>query len=170
MTELSVFAFDSHAVRVVLRDGDPWFVAADVCAALTIGNTAMALERLDDDEKGVSSIDTLGGMQQMAIVNEPGLYTLILGSRKPEAKRFKRWITHEVLPSIRKTGAYVDPKAPGAIGVQAQPMPYLSHVADFHVAADRVFRSVLRSARTAGVPLPAATRARRRSEGPGHRR
>lgn len=158
MSDLSVFAFDSQAVRVVMVDGEPWFVAADVCAALTIGNTAMALERLDDDEKGVSSIDTLGGMQQMAIVNEPGLYTLILGSRKPEAKRFKRWLTHEVLPSIRKTGAYVDPAASGAMGVQVQPMPYLSHVADFHVAADRVFRSALRSARSSGVPLPSAIR------------
>ena len=83
---------------------------------------------------------------------------LIVGSKLPAAERFERWVFEEVLPSIRKTGAYVDPKAPGAMGVQAQPMPYLSHVADFHVAADRVFRSVLRSARTAGVPLPAAVR------------
>ena len=83
---------------------------------------------------------------------------LIVGSKLPAAEAFERWVFEEVLPSIRKTGAYVDPKAPGAMGVQAQPMPYLSHVADFHVAADRVFRSVLRSARTAGVPLPAAVR------------
>jgi hypothetical protein len=83
---------------------------------------------------------------------------LIVGSKLPAAEAFERWVFEEVLPSIRKTGAYVDPKAPGAMGVQAQPMPYLSHVADFHVAADRVFRSVLRSARTAGMPLPAAVR------------
>ena len=66
----------------------------------------MATERLDNDEKGVSSIDTPGGKQEMSIVNEPGLYTLVLGSRKPEAKAFKRWVTHEVIPSIRKTGGY----------------------------------------------------------------
>lgn len=94
------------AVRVITRDGEPWFVAADVCAALTVGNTAMAMARLDDDEKGVSSIDTPGGQQRLAIVNESGLYSLILGSRKPEAKRFKKWVTAEVLPSIRKTGVY----------------------------------------------------------------
>ena len=70
----------------------------------------VALSRLDDDEKGVSSIDTLGGVQTMATVNESGLYSLIMGSRKPEAKRFKKWVTAEVLPSIRKTGSYgVDP-------------------------------------------------------------
>lgn len=93
-------------VRTVLRDGEPWFVAADVCKALELGNVSRAVERLDDDEKGITPIHTLGGEQEMLIVNEPGLYTLILGSRKPEAKAFKRWITHDVLPSIRKQGYY----------------------------------------------------------------
>lgn len=96
----------SFSVRAMLRDDGPWFVAADVCAALTIGNSRDALDRLDADEKGVGSIDTLGGLQQLATVNESGLYSLILGSRKPEAKPFKRWVTSEVLPQIRKTGAY----------------------------------------------------------------
>lgn len=106
-THLVPFYFEGHPVRIVTGlDGEPRFVAADICEALTIGNSRMALERLDDDEKGVSSIDTLGGAQDMSVVNESGLYTLILGSRKPEAKRFKRWVTHEVLPSIRKTGSY----------------------------------------------------------------
>ena len=159
MSDLNVFAFDSQAVRVVMVDGQPWFVAADVCEILGFGNPRQAVES-HVDEEDVQKLDTLtaGGTQQTNHVNESGLYALIFGSTKPEAKRFKRWVTHDVLPSIRKTGAYVDPKAPGAMGVQAQPMPYLSHVADFHVAADRVFRSVLRSARTAGVPLPAAVR------------
>ena len=86
-----------------LKDGqgEPWFVAADVCAALGIEQAHHALDRLDDDEKGVASITTLGGAQSMGTVNEPGLYSLILGSRKPEAKRVKKWVTGEVLPSIR---------------------------------------------------------------------
>ena len=103
---LTEFVFNAMPVRVVQADGEPWFVAADVCAVLGLGNVSMALERLDDDEKGVSSIDTLGGAQQMAVINESGLYSLVLGSRKPEAKPFKKWVTAEVLPSIRKTGAY----------------------------------------------------------------
>jgi prophage antirepressor-like protein len=102
-----IFAFDSHALRVVTIAGEPWFVAADVLDAIELDRKA--LERLDDDEKGVSSIHTLGGEQAMNIVSEPGLYSLVLGSRKPEAKRFKRWVTHEVLPSIRKTGRYAAP-------------------------------------------------------------
>lgn len=89
-----------------MKDGEPWFVAADVCRALGIGNSRDATARLDSDEKGVVLTDTLGGQQKLGIVNEPGLYTLVLGSRKPQAKEFKRWITHEVIPSIRKHGAY----------------------------------------------------------------
>ena len=96
-------------MRTVLKDGEPWFVAADVCRALEIGDTHKAVERLDDDEKGRSLIPTLGGEQELLIVNEPGLYTLVLGSRKPEARAFKRWITHEVIPSIRKHGGYLTP-------------------------------------------------------------
>lgn len=94
-------------VQVTVKDGEPWFVAADVCRALGIGNPRMATARLDDDEKGVISTDTPGGQQKMNVVNEPGLYALVLGSRKPEAKAFKRWITHEVIPSIRKSGGYI---------------------------------------------------------------
>lgn len=97
-----------HAVD---RDGEPWFVARDVCDALGIANSRQAMSRLDEDEKGVISNDTLGGTQEMAFVNEPGLYTLVLSSRKPEAKAFKRWITHEVIPSIRRTGGYMAAKS-----------------------------------------------------------
>ena len=105
--ELQVFNSSEFGnVRVVQVDGEPWFVAADVCRALEISNSRDAVARLDDDEKGVGSTDTLGGKQGMQIINEPGLYTLVLGSRKPEAKAFKRWVTHEVLPSIRKHGSY----------------------------------------------------------------
>lgn len=108
MNDVTIFRKDEFgAVRAVTLEGEPWFVAADVCRALGIGNSRDATARLDDDEKGVVSTDTLGGKQELTIVNEPGLYALVLSSRKPEAKAFKRWITHEVIPSIRKTGGYI---------------------------------------------------------------
>ena len=106
MSNLSIFNFESHTVRSTLVDGEPWFVAADVCRALTIADASMAVARLDDEEKGTSSIGTLGGTQEMTTINESGLYSLTLTSRKEEAKRFKKWLTSEVLPSIRKTGKY----------------------------------------------------------------
>jgi len=102
--QLSTFCFNSNTVRAITINDAPWFVASDVIAVLTLDRKA--LERLDDDEKGVSSIHTLGGSQQMTIINESGLYSLILGSRKPEAKKFKKWVTAEVLPAIRKNGKY----------------------------------------------------------------
>lgn len=111
MNDLTIFENAQFGqVRTINRGGEPWFIAADVCAALEISNSRDAITRLDDDEKGVASTDTLGGKQNMAIVNESGLYTLVLGSRKPEAKQFKRWITHEVIPAIRKHGAYLTPQ------------------------------------------------------------
>lgn len=106
--QLRVFeSTEFGTVRTVEMNGEPWFVAVDVCRALEIGNSRQALARLDDDEKGVILNDTLGGKQEMATVSEAGLYALVLSSRKPEAKAFKRWITHEVLPVIRQHGAYM---------------------------------------------------------------
>ena len=90
-----------------MKDGEPWFVAVDVCRALEIQNTTQALGRLDEDERSMLNIGRQG---EASIVNEPGLYTLVLGSRKQEAKAFKRWITHEVIPTIRKHGAYMTPE------------------------------------------------------------
>ena len=117
MSNIVAFDFESHDVRVVIdQDGDPLFVAADLLSTLNLDRKA--LERLDDDEKGVSSIHTPGGMQEMTVVSESGLFNLVLGSRKPEAKRFKRWVTHEVLPSIRKTGSYA---APGSVAALPAP-------------------------------------------------
>lgn len=101
------FSFSDQPMRVVVLDDGPWFVSADILNALSLDRKAM--ERLDSDEKGVSSIHTPGGQQTVAIVNESGLYSLILGSRKPEAKKFKKWVTSEVLPAIRKTGGYQQP-------------------------------------------------------------
>lgn len=108
MQEIRVFeSAEFGAVRVAEIDGEPWFIAADVCRALDVKNGRDAVSRLDDDEKGVALTDTLGGRQEMAAVSEAGLYALVLSSRKPEAKAFKRWVTHDVLPSIRKHGAYM---------------------------------------------------------------
>ena len=96
---------DFGSIRTVMIDGAPWFVATDVCAAIDVDRTAV--RRLDDDEKGVHFWHTPGGNQKINIINEYGLYSLVMGSRKAEAKAFKRWITHEVIPSIRKHGAYM---------------------------------------------------------------
>lgn len=108
MNELKVFENAQFGrVRTVMQDGVPWFVATDVCKALELDRTWNAIQRLDEDEKGATSISTPGGQQIVTIINEPGLYALVLSSRKPEAKAFKRWITHEVIPSIRKSGGYI---------------------------------------------------------------
>ena len=96
-------------VRIIEKDGEPWFVAKDVCNVLELANPRSSMALLDEDERGVHSMDTPSAKQEMAIISEAGLYSLILRSRKPEAKAFKRWVTHEVLPSIRKTGAYLAP-------------------------------------------------------------
>ena len=104
-----VKVYKNSPVRIVEKDGEPWFVARDVCKVLEITKVDSAIRNLDADEKGAHTVSTPGGNQEMTIVSEAGLYSLILRSRKPEAKAFKRWVTHEVLPSIRKTGAYLSP-------------------------------------------------------------
>ncbi len=104
-----VFNYEERQVRTIAKNGESWFVAKNVCDILDHSNSRMVVDRLDDDEKGVSIIYTPGGPQELQIINEPGLYSLILTSRKPEAKSFKRWITHEVIPAIRKTGKYETP-------------------------------------------------------------
>ena len=117
------------AVRSILIDGDPWFVAADVCKALEIEKTNRALSRLDDDEKGAHSVSTPGGRQRMSIISESGLYSLILGSRKPEVRAFKRWITHEVIPSIRKHGASMTDSLLDALEAHPEAVPeYLNRL------------------------------------------
>lgn len=116
MNEISVFSNEQFGeLRTVIRNGQPWFVAADVCKALEISNSRMATDRLDEDEKAdVSLTDTSSnGVSQSrsyTAVSEPGLYSLVLGSRKPEARQFKRWVTHEVIPAIRSHGAYLTPE------------------------------------------------------------
>lgn len=103
--EIQKFDFKGAPLRTLTDEaGEPWFVAKDVCAILEISNPSDALKRLDDDER---SRFNLGRQGETNIVNEAGLYVLVLGSRKPEAHEFKRWVTHEVLPQIRKTGGYI---------------------------------------------------------------
>lgn len=97
------FNFDNFTVRAINRNSDIWFVAEDVCSVLGLTNPSMALKALDDDER---SKFNLGRQGEANIINESGMYALILRSRKPEAKRFRKWVTSEVLPAIRKTGAY----------------------------------------------------------------
>lgn len=103
MNQLQVFNFSGNDVRVIAKDGQPWWVAKDVCEVLEITNPTQAVNRLDEDERAMFNIGRQG---ETNIINEPGLYSLILGSRKPEAKAFKRWITHDVIPAIRDTGTY----------------------------------------------------------------
>lgn len=104
------FNFMGTDVRVVMKDNEPWFVASDVCTVLGVTNNRDALRILDDDEKGVGISDTDGGPQTVGIISEAGMYTLALRSRKPQAKPFRRWVTHEVLPSINRTGSYAIPQ------------------------------------------------------------
>lgn len=108
MDELKIFENPAFGkVRVVEQGGEPWFVAKDVCDALELGNSRQALTRLENDEKADVILNDGSQNRKMNIVNEYGLYNLVLASRKPEAKAFKRWITHEVIPAIRKTGGYI---------------------------------------------------------------
>ncbi len=111
MPDTSMQAFDNPEfgqLRVVQgEDGEPWFVASDVAKALGYRDAEKMTRRLDDDEKGTRSVGTPGGMQQMTVITEAGMYSAILGSKVEGARRFKRWVTHEVLPSIRRNGGYV---------------------------------------------------------------
>ena len=108
MNKVTIFKYEeSKLVRTLNLNGEPWFVLRDVCEVLGLGNSRMVADRLDEDEKGVSQIDTLGGVQNATIISESGMYNVILRSDKPEAKPFRKWVTAVVLPSIRKNGGYI---------------------------------------------------------------
>lgn len=115
MNELKVFNSEEFGdVRTVTINGDPWFVGKDVAAALGFTNPRDAIStHVFDEDKGVESIDTLGGKQKMTVINESGLYALVFGSRLKSAQRFKHWVTSEVLPAIRRTGGYQMPAPQG---------------------------------------------------------
>ena len=107
MNQVIPFMYGAAEVKTININNEPWFLAKDICDVVDIKNTAQALDGLDEDEKLVYAVHISGQSRDSWFVNEPGLYTLIIRSRKPEAKKFKRWITHEVIPSIRKHGAYM---------------------------------------------------------------
>lgn len=141
MNAITPFDFEGHAVRVIHDEaGLPWFVARDVCEALGLAKHDTAVERLDHDEKGSHTMGTLGGDQSLTTVNEAGLYRLILTSRKPEARRFSRWVTHDVLPALRKHGHYT---IAGAHDIASR--------ADVLVSAGRIFNACFRVARRIGM-------------------
>jgi prophage antirepressor-like protein len=107
MKDLQIFNYGSKEIRIIMKDGEPWWVARDVCEVLGIARARQAVEnQIDDDEKLKHVLHASGQNRQVWIINEPGLYSLILRSNKPNAKKFKRWVTHEILPTIRKTGSY----------------------------------------------------------------
>lgn len=108
MNELQVFSYEGKEVRTIQRNGETWWVLKDVCGVLELSNARMIADRLDEDDVSLAYVtDSMGRRQQTNIVNESGLYNVILRSDKPEAKKFKRWVTHEVLPQIRRHGAYI---------------------------------------------------------------
>lgn len=153
------YAFEGSEVRALMLDGEPWFVAGDVSSALAYAEASKMTRNLDDDEKGLHIVATLGGDQEMLVINEAGLYSAILRSRKAEAKRFKRWVTHDVLPSLRKHGAYVMPTACNANETKGAPLSAQIE-ADQIVNAGRVFRALFTTARSMGMARRlAATRA-----------
>ena len=137
MSTIIPFEFEGSAVRLTDRDGQPWFVLADVCRVLEIGSPHKAAERLDDDEKDRTTIPTPGGDQDMTIINESGLYSLVLTSRKAAAKRFKKWVTADVLPSIRKTGGYGAIGKPDRPGLERQYLNTLERLVKFQDAVRR---------------------------------
>jgi prophage antirepressor-like protein len=112
--ELTIYKFKENLVRLLADEkGDPWFVANDIGSILELSDTRKSVNLLDEDERKIMPVmDSIGRQQDTFIVSEPGLYKLIMKSRKPQAKEFQRWVTHEVLPAIRKTGAYINPSVP----------------------------------------------------------
>ena len=145
MNELQIFTYNDTTLRTVEMDGEMWWVLKDVCGVLGIVKPDNVAARLDDDEKGTCVVGTPGGKQNMTVVNEPGLYNVILRSDKPEAKDFKRWVTHEVLPSIRRTGSYqIAPRTPAELlAAQAQVLVDMERRLDrfetqTHALADKV--------------------------------
>lgn len=111
------FKYMKAPIRVICIDGEPWWVLNDVCAILEISNPRNVAARLDKDEKDVHLMDTLGGVQEMTVITESGLYEVILRSDKPDAKKFRRWVTHEVIPSIRTQGFYGLPTKQAAMAL-----------------------------------------------------
>lgn len=162
MSDLTVFAFDTAAVRTLTIEGEPWFVAGDIANVLGYRNAPDMVRMLDEDEAATHNVrsrsaDGVLQDREVTIINESGLYACVLKSRRKEAKVFRKWITSEVLPALRRTGSYSMPGSqPAAHATILSSNP--NHVADQLTSADRIFRSILRASRAAGVPLPRALR------------
>lgn len=134
MNDLKVFSYGEQQVRTVLVDDEPWWVLADVCKVLGQKNPRAVAARLDEDEKNtVTLTDGIRGNPRVNVVNESGLYAVILRSDKPEAKAFKRWVTHKVLPSIRQTGTYAAPVQPPVSAVPVAEPVVLELPAEFRL-------------------------------------
>ena len=144
---LQVFTYNGNNVRTVEKNGGIWFVAKDVCDVLEHSNSRMAVQNLDDDEKDVSKVYTPSGEQDMTIISESGVYALVLRSNKPEAKNFSRWVRKEVLPTIRRTGAYSvngeQPALPSGVLDGARMIFEVAGIKDnqLSLALDKVYKS-----------------------------
>ena len=139
---LQSFGFGAQIVRALDRDGSAWFVGIDVCAALELGNSSMALKRLEDDERDeVNIADPIGRQQLTTIISESGVYSLVFTSRKAAARQFRKWVTSEVLPTIRRTGRF-DLASDGAVAAETRPANDIAVMADYTPAL-----SVIREAR-----------------------
>lgn len=143
MSNVTPFSFEQYAVRTIEQDGQAWFIASDVAAALEYRMASDMTRTLDDDEKGTQIVRTPSGDQEMLVINESGLYSAILRSRKASAKRFKKWVTAEVLPAIRKTGRYESPKP--ATLTPAQQRHIQNRVRELAGAPGNSFAAVYRS-------------------------
>lgn len=159
MSNILPYDFEENLCRVVLIGGEPWWVANDVCRILDIKNPRDALSKLEDDEKGVAFTDTLGGQQEMNVISESGMFALIFKSRKPEARRFRKWVTGTVLPELRRTGRYTlhEQDPPPTLPHEAQAAELQARVSVVRTAL-RIFGT--RGARDIwvqmGLPVPIA--------------
>ena len=143
MNEIILFGYGDSLVRVVQNEnGEPLWVAKDICDILEYREVSKTLSKLDDDEKGTKIIRTLGGDQEMSVINESGLYNLIFRSNKPEAKPFKKWVTAEVLPSIRKTGGY------GVAGNSIDFSPVFTEIMSSLVEMNRTMQTIVSAMQT----------------------
>lgn len=146
---VDMFNYQGNKLRHIIIDDNPWFIGADVCNILDIENVSDAINKLDEDEKLISTLPISGQRRSVLCVNEPGLYGLVFQSRKPEAKTFKRWIAHEVLPTIRKTGSYsVNEQAPQSFDFPA----LMAMTPDELNKAFRIVRRYYRIANTVHTP------------------
>lgn len=149
MQNIIPFEYESTNLRTLAINGDPWFMAKDACTILGLGNVGQAILNLDEDEKSSITInDGTPGNPNKAIISESGLYSLILRSRKPEARKFKRWITHDVIPSIRKRGMYATPQATEAM--LADPDVMIAALTE--LKSERAKRAELEAARALDAP------------------